>query len=89
MPFATDEFPTVADLARGLRLAKQIARSWIDQATLSAFRIGRDVRIAGSDFDRLVETGYRPATSTSPEYNTRARAFWDGSDESAGDIDQR
>lgn len=87
--FSTEEFLTVAEVAGRLRLNEQTVRNHIDAGKLPAFRIGRRVRISRSDLDRFVESGYSRAASTAPEDDSKARAFWDGSEESVGDIHER
>jgi hypothetical protein len=64
-----------------------VLKNWIDQGKLPAFRIGRRVRIARSDFDRFVDGGYTQAANASAQA-TEARAFWAGSEESVGDIQE-
>jgi excisionase family DNA binding protein len=86
--YSTEEFLTVAEVAERLRLNHQTVRNWIDDGKLPAFRIGRRVRIARSDFDRVVNGGYSRAAITPSEDATVARAFWDGSEESVGDISE-
>ena len=71
-----DEFLTVADIARILKLNQQTVRNWIDQGSLPALRVGRRVRVRRSDFDTLLERG-RTAAPTGPE-GSPARAFWEG-----------
>ena len=76
MSTSDDEFLTVADIARILKLNQQTVRNWIDQGTLPALRVGRRVRVRRSDFDAFVEGGRTapaPASSPSP-----AQAFWEG-----------
>jgi excisionase family DNA binding protein len=68
-------------------LALGVLKNWIDLGKLPAFRIGRRVRIARSDFDRFVDGGYTDSPSTSGEAS-KARAFWDGSEQSVGDINE-
>jgi excisionase family DNA binding protein len=46
MPFAAEEFLTVAEVARGLRVANGTEHRWIELGTLPAPRFGRRVRIA-------------------------------------------
>lgn len=71
-----EEFLTVADIARILKLNQQTVRNWIDQGSLPALRVGRRVRVRRSDFDTLLERG-RTAAPTGPEGST-AQAFWEG-----------
>jgi excisionase family DNA binding protein len=71
-----DEFLTVAEIARILKLNQQTVRNWIDQGTLPALRVGRRVRVRRSDFNALMELGRTapaPASRPSP-----AQAFWEG-----------
>jgi excisionase family DNA binding protein len=85
--FSTEEFLTVAEVATRLKLNDQTVRNWIDDGKLPAFRIGRRVRITRSDFDRFVDVGYTEAAQTSDQAG-EARAFWEGSHESVGDIQE-
>ena len=84
---STEEFLTVAEVAARLRLNEQTVRNWIDDGKLPAFRIGRRVRIARSDFERFVNGGYTDGANTS-ERSPEARAFWEGSEESVGGIEE-
>jgi excisionase family DNA binding protein len=68
-----DEFLTVAEAAVILKLNQQTVRNWIDAGTLPAVHVGRRVRIKRSDFDRLVEEGYRGGSSPNP-----SPSIWDG-----------
>src|SRR5438552_12948432 len=74
-----ESFLTVAEVAEMLKLNQQTVRNWIDQGSLPAVRVGRRVRILQSDFDRLVEEGYRsggaPAART---VSPSAEDFWGG-----------
>jgi excisionase family DNA binding protein len=85
---STEEFLTVAEVAPGLRLNEQTVRNQIDDRTLPAFRIGRRVRAARSDFDRLMQSGYSRAASASPEDNKRTQSFRHGTEASFGDIQE-
>jgi excisionase family DNA binding protein len=71
-----DEFLTVADIARVLKLNQQTVRNWIDQGTLPALHVGRRVRVRRADFDALVERG-RTASALRAD-PSQAQAFWDG-----------
>jgi excisionase family DNA binding protein len=74
-----DPFLTVAEVAELLKLNQQTVRNWIDQGSLPAVRVGRRVRILRSDFDRLVEEGYRPGgTATTRSLGPSAEDFWGG-----------
>jgi excisionase family DNA binding protein len=71
-----DDFLTVADIARVLKLNQQTVRNWIDQGSLPALRVGRRVRVRRSDFVALLERGRTvPPQSSGP---SPAQAFWDG-----------
>ena len=69
-----DEYLTVAEVARILKLNQQTVRNWIDRGELPALRAGRRVRILRTDFDALVENagGKRPAAPRPAE------SIWDG-----------
>ena len=71
-----EEFLTVADVARILRLNQQTVRNWIDQGSLPALRVGRRVRVRRFDFDALLERGRTVAPP--PSELALAQAFWDG-----------
>lgn len=74
-----ESFLTVAEVANLLKLNQQTVRNWIDQGSLPAVRVGRRVRILRSDFDRLVEEGYRPGSGQSErEVGPSAEDFWSG-----------
>jgi excisionase family DNA binding protein len=69
-----EEYLTVAEVAGILKLNQQTVRNWIDRGELPALRVGRRVRILGSDFDALLENagGKRPPPSRPVE------SIWDG-----------
>jgi excisionase family DNA binding protein len=73
-----EEFLTVAEVAELLKLNQQTVRNWIDQGSLPAVRVGRRVRIKRSDFDRIVEEGYRPAANLGASGGLSAVDFWSG-----------
>jgi excisionase family DNA binding protein len=74
-----DSFLTVAEVAEMLKLNQQTVRNWIDQGSLPAVRVGRRVRILRSDFDRLVEEGYRSGGSQADRGSEpSAEDFWSG-----------
>jgi excisionase family DNA binding protein len=75
---STDEedFLTVADVARVLKLNQQTVRNWINEGMLPALHVGRRVRVRRSDFDALVERNY---SGSSPQVDTsQDQAFWNG-----------
>ena len=76
---ADESFLTVAEVAATLKLNQQTVRNWIDQGSLPAFKVGRRVRIRRTDFERVLERGYRggfaaPDASGAPS----ADDFWGG-----------
>ena len=80
--FSTEEFLTVAEVASLLRLNEQTVCNWIADMKLPAVRIGRRVRVARSDLDHLVQSGY---TATDGAEATPAQAFCDGAEDVAFD----
>jgi putative molybdopterin biosynthesis protein len=71
-----EEFLTVADIARTLKVNQQTVRNWIDGSRLPALRVGRRVRVRRADFDAFVERGRTvPAPAAG---RSQAQAFWDG-----------
>ena len=81
-----EEFLTVADIARILKLNQQTVRNWIDQGSLPALRVGRRVRVRRSDFNALLERG-RTAAPAGTELSA-AQAFWEGELLPAPAVDQ-
>lgn len=78
-PEPEDSFLTVAEVADILKLNQQTVRNWIDQGSLPAVRVGRRVRILRSDFDRLVEEGYRSGVAPAArQVSPSAEDFWGG-----------
>ena len=74
-----ESFLTVAEVAQTLKLNQQTVRNWIDQGSLPALRVGRRVRIKRSDFERLLEQGYRASgESESSPSGPSADEFWGG-----------
>jgi excisionase family DNA binding protein len=73
---AVDEFLTVAEIAAILKLNQQTVRNWIDRGELPAVHVGRRVRIKRSDFDQLIEAGYRGSTSRLE--SASGIGIWDG-----------
>jgi excisionase family DNA binding protein len=49
-----EEFMTVADIARILKLNQQTVRNWINLGLLPAVQVGRRVRVRRTDFDALL-----------------------------------
>jgi excisionase family DNA binding protein len=74
-----ESFLTVAEVAETLKLNQQTVRNWIDQGFLPALRVGRRVRIKRSDFERLLEQGYRTGREGgAEEAGPSAEDFWGG-----------
>jgi excisionase family DNA binding protein len=74
-----ESFLTVAEVAETLKLNQQTVRNWIDQGFLPALRVGRRVRIKRSDFERLLEQGYRAGREAGGEApGPSAQDFWGG-----------
>jgi excisionase family DNA binding protein len=64
-----DEYLTVAEIAKELKLNEQRIRNWIDRRELRAVRVGaRRVRVLRSDLDRLLAEG---ATAPAGEDQTQ------------------
>ncbi len=76
--FASEEYLTVDEVARRLKLNPQTIRNWIDRGSMPAVRIGRRVRVLRSDFDRLVQTPYRSDADQVTGEGLPAEGFWDG-----------
>ncbi len=73
---AIDDFLTVAEVAKILKLNEQTVRNWIADGSLPALRVGRRVRIRRHDFQALINS---EATNDKPTHTTyNAQAFWDG-----------
>lgn len=75
MGLLDEQFLTVAEIARILKLNQQTVRNWIDQGELPAVRVGRRVRIRRSDFEQLMERG---RVVPAEHQQAPAQAFWDG-----------
>jgi excisionase family DNA binding protein len=78
MASVTDEFLTVAEVAELLRLNQQTIRNWIDRGSLPAVRIGRRVRVRGTDLRELLERGEASGRSPKPGPGFTADRFWAG-----------
>jgi excisionase family DNA binding protein len=66
----------VAEVASILKLNQQTIRNWIDAGKLPALHIGRRVRVKRSDFERLLEEGYRGVSPSAD--GSSAASIWDG-----------
>jgi excisionase family DNA binding protein len=69
----SDEFLTVAEVAKVLKLNPQTIRNWIDQGALPAYRLGRRVRIGRADFLALLDPSGAGTRDVAD-----GRAFWEG-----------
>lgn len=49
-----EEFLTVAEIAELFKMNPQTVRNWIDNGQLDAVRVGRLVRVRGSDLQRFI-----------------------------------
>jgi excisionase family DNA binding protein len=52
---------TVPEAAESLRLTRAGVRRWILDARIATIRVGRRVLIPGSEIDRILKEGFRPA----------------------------
>ena len=70
-----DDFLTVAEIAKVLKLNPQTVRNWIDRGELPAFHVGKRVRVRRDDFDDLVARGStgHAAASTPSIWEARSR----------------
>jgi excisionase family DNA binding protein len=74
-----ESFLTVAEVAELLKLNQQTVRNWIDQGSLPSVKVGRRVRIKRSDFEQIVERGYRSGGGhTARASGPSAEDFWGG-----------
>src|SRR5450755_4695366 len=72
-PDVDDEFLTVAEVAAILKLNQQTIRSWIDQGSLPALRVGRRVRVLRRDLDQLLADAEAPSRVEQRTVDRRAR----------------
>jgi putative molybdopterin biosynthesis protein len=74
-----EEYLTVAEVARNLKLNQQTVRNWIDRGELPALRVGRRVRIKRSDYERYLRDGYNGGTPPERESSSPSgEDFWGG-----------
>jgi excisionase family DNA binding protein len=66
MKLSEDEFLTVDEVAKMLRLNPQTVRNFIDRGYLPAFRIGRRVRILRSDLAQFLDQQRTKPLATGP-----------------------
>lgn len=52
---------TVAEAAEALRVKPATIRAWLLRRKIQSYRIGRSVRIASAEIDRVLGDGLRPA----------------------------
>jgi excisionase family DNA binding protein len=74
LPSEDQEFLTVQETARILKLNPQTVRNWIGRGVLPAVRIGRMVRIRCVDFEQFLDNSrVQPKTWSVPEEGGRAQ----------------
>jgi excisionase family DNA binding protein len=64
-----DEFLTVADIARIVKVNEMTVRNWLDAGLLPSYRVGRRIRISRADFEAFIQAGIsgdRPGPAASP-----------------------
>jgi len=64
MRFKQEELYRVDVAARRLGLANKTLRNQIDAGRINVFRIGRSVRVAESEIQRILEESFCPARRT-------------------------
>jgi excisionase family DNA binding protein len=52
---------TVPEAAESIRLTRAGVRRWILEERIATIRVGRRVLIPGSEIDRILKEGFRPA----------------------------
>ncbi len=55
---------TVSQAAAELNLSQGTIRAWIAQRRIGIVRLGRAVRVPSAEIQRLLDSGYVPATQT-------------------------
>jgi excisionase family DNA binding protein len=55
------ELLTVAEAAEALRVRPATIRAWLLRRKIQSYRLGRSVRIASEELDRVLQDGLRPA----------------------------
>ena len=77
---AGESYLTVAEVAETLKLNQQTVRNWIDAGYLTAFHVGRRVRIVRSDLEELLERSriQSPSAAAASPSSETGQAFWDG-----------
>lgn len=75
-----DEFLTVAEVAKLLKINEQTVRNWIDRGELAAVRAGRRVRIRRSALDEVLQEVNTPrsAPDAGAIEGPSADDFWGG-----------
>jgi len=85
--FSTEEFLTVAEVAARLE-GQRTDRAQLDRRGKATRLPDRPARTGlPFRFRRFVDDGYTQSTNASGEAS-KARAFWEGSEESVGDIQE-
>ncbi len=52
---------TVQEAAAALRIKPATVRAWLLRSKIQSYRIGRSVRIASEEIERILNDGLRPA----------------------------
>jgi excisionase family DNA binding protein len=82
-----EEFLTVAEVAKLLKINEQTVRNWIDRGELAAVRAGRRVRIRRSALDQvLTEVSPGRPGAGAPTEGPSAEDFWGGTAVGSADL---
>ena len=83
-----DEFLTVAEVAKLLKINEQTVRNWIDRGELAAVRAGRRVRIRRSALEEVLQevNTPRPAPGAENPAGPSGDDFWGGVAVGAADL---
>lgn len=57
----TKKLLTVAESAEALRIKPATIRAWLRRRKITSYRVGRSVRIASEEIERVLRNGLRPA----------------------------
>ncbi|MGA2928518.1 MAG: helix-turn-helix domain-containing protein [Solirubrobacteraceae bacterium] len=53
-----DEFLSIPEVARRLKLSRATIYRWIDEGRLPALKLGKNIRLRAHDVDRLLEASW-------------------------------
>jgi excisionase family DNA binding protein len=83
-----EEFLTVAEVAKLLKINEQTVRNWIDRGELPAVRAGRRVRIRRSALNQVLTevTAQKPVPVESAPEGPSGEDFWGGIAVGAADL---